>query len=194
VNLTPAPECITGAQCDDANACTADACDRGTCVHAPVVCDDGNACNGVETCDPATGCVAGTPLVCADADPCTIDACDPASGCHSTELPGLGYVSCALAARLGPLLPPPATAAPSAAGAARGLARRLARAERLTARAGRARPARARTLLDRARRIVLGIKGLATRRAGGLGRTIVEPIVLESLDIARRMQAVRQTL
>ena len=39
-------------------------------------CDDGLWCNGVETCDPATGCVAGTPLDCDDANACTTgDVC-----------------------------------------------------------------------------------------------------------------------
>ena len=36
----------------------------------PVTCDDGDVCNGLETCDPVTGCVAGTPLVCDDGNAC----------------------------------------------------------------------------------------------------------------------------
>jgi len=194
IDLVPTPECITTAQCSDGNACAVDACDRGTCTHAAVACDDGDVCNGAETCDPAIGCVAGVPLVCADADPCTTDACDPGSGCHSTELPGLDYVACALDARLGPLLPSPTTAtAGRAARTARGLALRLARAERVTARARGAGPARAGVLLGRARRIVLRMQRLAARRATEFGQTIVEPIVLEALDIARRMRAVQET-
>ena len=74
------------------------------------MCDDGNGCNGVETCNPASGCVAGVPVVCAapepcrdagtcvggvchaggpvtcadDSDACTVEVCNPASGCHKT--------------------------------------------------------------------------------------------------------------
>ena len=48
------------------------------------VCDDGNACNGIETCDGATGCVPGTPPVCDDGNTCTDDSCDPAIGCVFT--------------------------------------------------------------------------------------------------------------
>ena len=54
----------------------------------PSVCDDGNACNGVESCDPATGCVSGTPLVCSDSNACNgIESCDPATGCVPGEPP-----------------------------------------------------------------------------------------------------------
>jgi len=191
----PLPECTADAECDDGNACTTDTCDRGACVHPPIVCDDGNVCNGAETCDPALGCLAGTPLVCADSDPCTVDACDPVSGCRSTELPGLDYVSCALDERLRPLLPPAGTA-PSgpAAKTARRLAAQLRRTERLVARAGGARPARARALLKRARKVVTAMRRLAVRHVAAFGQTIVEPIVLETRNIAGRMRALQQTL
>src|SRR2546428_3486884 len=74
---------------------TADSCDytandgAGGCVHTPIAsccsmnafCDDGNACNGVETCDFATGnCLPGTPVVCNDGDVCTTDTCDTTTG------------------------------------------------------------------------------------------------------------------
>src|SRR5262249_59769390 len=50
-----------------------------------IVCSDGNACNGLETCNPASGtCQPGTAPVCNDANPCTDDACVPASGCVFT--------------------------------------------------------------------------------------------------------------
>jgi hypothetical protein len=75
--------CQTSAECDDTVACTDDSCDGGRCrhtlVHAP--CDDGDACNGTELCDPAHGCVGGTPVVCTDdGNVCTDDVCDPATG------------------------------------------------------------------------------------------------------------------
>jgi hypothetical protein len=60
----------------------------------PLTCDDGDACNGVETCDPATGCVAGTPLACDDNDPCTADACDPVVGCVNVFLDADGDGVC----------------------------------------------------------------------------------------------------
>ena len=76
---------LTGCQtatpvvCDDAVACTVDACDEGAnaCTHmaSNAACDDGLFCNGVETCG-LTGCQAGTPVVCDDAVACTVDRCD----------------------------------------------------------------------------------------------------------------------
>jgi len=83
--------------CDDGDACTSDACNAGACVFTPLSCDDGNACNGTESCNPATGCVSGTPLVCDDGDACTSDACnagacvftpfscDDGNACNGTE-------------------------------------------------------------------------------------------------------------
>jgi hypothetical protein len=73
--------------CDDRNACTTgDSCVEGICTGTPTVrCDDGDVCDGVETCDPATGtCVAGPVPVCNDANRCTDDACHPVSGCVYT--------------------------------------------------------------------------------------------------------------
>jgi len=68
--------CQSGSapNCDDGIACTADSCNEGTdsCDHAANngACDDGLFCNGSETCDAGTGCVAGT-------DPCQPgDTCD----------------------------------------------------------------------------------------------------------------------
>jgi hypothetical protein len=76
--------------CDDGSACTSgDACAGGACVGTPVVCDDANACNGVETCDPASGCQIGTAPVCNDNDECTADSCDPLLGCVNTGFPNL---------------------------------------------------------------------------------------------------------
>ncbi len=41
---------------------------------ATLHCDDGNPCNGVETCNPASGCVAGTPINCGHG------ICNPTNG------------------------------------------------------------------------------------------------------------------
>src|SRR5204862_4402894 len=160
--------CTADAQCDDANACTVDACDHGACTHSPVPCDDGDAC--------------------------TVDTCDPAAGCRSTELPGLDFVSCALERHLAPLLPPTAAVSGRAAKTARKLAAQLGRAERLVADARGARRARARTLLKRARKVVTAMGRLAGRRTSGLGQMIVEPIVLETAAIASRMRSLQGTL
>ena len=44
-------------------------------------CADGNVCNGAERCQGGV-CQPGTPLQCADTNPCTIDTCDPLFGCQ----------------------------------------------------------------------------------------------------------------
>jgi hypothetical protein len=67
-------KCQSGSapNCDDAIACTADACVESSkaCTHTAddAACNDGLFCDGVETCNTATGCVAGAP-------PCT-NSCD----------------------------------------------------------------------------------------------------------------------
>jgi hypothetical protein len=73
----------TPPNCDDGVVCTVDSCDETTraCVHEAdsSACNDGAYCNGVETCDPATGCLAGTPPDCDDGVACTVDSCDEAT-------------------------------------------------------------------------------------------------------------------
>ncbi len=99
--------CSTDGECDDAIACTLDACgvDR-RCVHDPIDarcamgercggsgcftprpcttaadCQDDDFCNGAEVCMPEFGCApAATPRACADTDACTMDRCDAAAG------------------------------------------------------------------------------------------------------------------
>ncbi|NUN16162.1 MAG: hypothetical protein HUU55_21255, partial [Myxococcales bacterium] len=82
-------DCTTVAGiCDDANACTTDQCDPDTkaCVYTTIECDDNDVCNGLETCNPATGCVAGQALSCVDdEDPCTTAGCDPLGGCNAPD-------------------------------------------------------------------------------------------------------------
>src|SRR5690606_9155439 len=63
--------CAAGERCDRVRGCVPRRCRS----HAD--CDDENACTGVERCDPsaaaadpATGCVAGTPLDCDDKIAC----------------------------------------------------------------------------------------------------------------------------
>jgi len=76
------PDC-NGTPCNDNLVCTVnDACQNGTCMGAPRDCSDGNACNGAETCNPASGCEAGTPPVCNDNNACNgVETCVPATGC-----------------------------------------------------------------------------------------------------------------
>ena len=67
------------AACDDLDACTEnDACAEGVCAGTALVCDDELFCNGTETCDVATGCVAGTAPCVAVTESCNedTDACD----------------------------------------------------------------------------------------------------------------------
>lgn len=72
--------CQFDSQCDDGIDCTEDLCDRqtGLCDYIPDhdSCQDSSRCNGVETCDPRTGCEPGIPYPrCNDGLPCTIDIC-----------------------------------------------------------------------------------------------------------------------
>ncbi|MBI5489781.1 MAG: putative metal-binding motif-containing protein [Deltaproteobacteria bacterium] len=81
----PAVGCVSGATpaCDDGIACTLDHCDVATdsCTSSAddTRCADGRFCNGPEVCNPATGCIAGTPPVCDDGLACTSDSCDTAA-------------------------------------------------------------------------------------------------------------------
>jgi hypothetical protein len=76
--------CVPGAapDCNDSNPCTADSCENGLCVHAPLAgaCNDGNACTQGDVCE-AGKCIPGAQAGCDDAEPCTTDSCDPKTGC-----------------------------------------------------------------------------------------------------------------
>jgi subtilisin family serine protease len=80
--------CVAGTplNCDDANPCTADACDPLVgCLHTPAAngtaCSDGNACTVGDTCQAGV-CAGGAAVNCDDGDACTTDTCDPAAGCQ----------------------------------------------------------------------------------------------------------------
>ncbi len=75
--LTGDSGCSTSADCSDGTACTRDVCDlqTGVCSNPPIVCDDGSFCTGAESCDPSTGCLAGTAPEIDDGIACTTDAC-----------------------------------------------------------------------------------------------------------------------
>ena len=86
--------CVSGAplDCDDGNACTADACDPTSgCDHdalAAVPCEDGDPCTVDDACD-AGECQGGAEALCFDGNECTADDCNPGSGCEffATDAP-----------------------------------------------------------------------------------------------------------
>jgi hypothetical protein len=91
---------IEGYPVDLRNPCTRiDHCKYSTitgetvveCVSVPLPagtsCSDGNACDGDEVCNGQGRCMAGTPPVVDDADPCSLDWCDPATGVHHAAQP-----------------------------------------------------------------------------------------------------------
>lgn len=77
------------APCDDGDACTTgESCSDGQCGGgSAVVCNDGLFCNGTETCDSASGCLAGDPpLDCSGLDEtCAMGACDEDSEMCESE-------------------------------------------------------------------------------------------------------------
>ena len=85
--------CVTIADCDDGNSCTAAVCDRGHCTLTTLAagspCDDGVACT-TDVCDAAglcqgTAVPAGT--ACDDGSACTTtDTCDAAGACLGTAV------------------------------------------------------------------------------------------------------------
>jgi hypothetical protein len=105
---------LTGASCDDGNACTqSDLCLSGKCYGQAVPCDDDDGCT-VDGCDPLAGCThfpgtgqactdgdactsgdtcqeglcVGTVVTCDDGNVCTKDLCDVAAGCVFPPLTG----------------------------------------------------------------------------------------------------------
>jgi hypothetical protein len=89
--------CLPGLPivCDDAIACTVDACDEDEdrCVFGidNGLCDDSKFCTGEETCNPthgmadSDGCVDETRDLCDDGFQCTLDVCNEALGCVNTK-------------------------------------------------------------------------------------------------------------
>lgn len=60
-------------------------CRAGVCVGEARHCDDANACT-LDACDPKVGCVAVAAQCAAPADPCRVAFCDSVSGCGSTPV------------------------------------------------------------------------------------------------------------
>lgn len=86
--------CVAGpSQISDGNPCTVDSCNgAGAVTHTPVVagtsCADADVCNGVEKCNATAVCLAGTPPVIDDRNPCTTDSCDPSAGVSHVVMAG----------------------------------------------------------------------------------------------------------
>lgn len=86
------PPKVDGAPCTDNNPCTAtDTCKAGTCQGGkPTSCDDANACTD-DACFPASGCLfSANKAVCSDGDACTAGDYCQAKSCNSGE----GTTSC----------------------------------------------------------------------------------------------------
>ena len=83
--------CAVDADCDDANACTDDACSAGTCSNTnnSDPCDDASVCTLGDVCSGGV-CASSGPLDCDDADVCTADSCDDVLGCAHDPIPGCG--------------------------------------------------------------------------------------------------------
>ena len=89
--------CSAGSppECDDASACTTDACDEalGRCAHtstgdccmADADCADNDLCTVNERCE--NGVCKSEAMICPDGDECTQATCDPAFGCGTEVLP-----------------------------------------------------------------------------------------------------------
>jgi hypothetical protein len=81
--LTGCTHAPTDALCSDGNPCTeGDACQAGSCVPAKILCDDGKECT-VDSCNPQTGECSWTSKVgsCSDGNACTVDDVCKASQC-----------------------------------------------------------------------------------------------------------------
>lgn len=76
-----------GSACSGDNAClSAGQCVAGACIGTPRSCDDANACT-IDACEPAGGC-AHLEKVCPEpADKCHVARCDPSTGCASEPAP-----------------------------------------------------------------------------------------------------------
>src|SRR5207244_2859516 len=62
------------------------------CVETPAAagtsCEtDNNLCNGKSTCSGNGVCMPGTPLACNSHSACVVDSCMPATGCVATPIP-----------------------------------------------------------------------------------------------------------
>src|SRR5262245_43763081 len=166
--------CIAGAPlaCDDANPCTADACDaaRG-CTHVPL--PDGTICPAVDQCHGPALCQAGVcdsgpELQCSDGDFCTDDLCDPQQGCVYPQVTGIRRTTCRIDEMRALLRD-----VPTSVGMGRRLARRLDAVEAALAKAQAAtQPAQQQRQLKKARGALKGFRDAIRRGRRVLGGTL----------------------
>lgn len=80
-----------GLPCDDGSQCTqGDLCTSGACEGTPVDCDDAIACT-VDACVRGVGCKhLPVDVACDDTDACTVDSCNTVTGCTASSVPGCG--------------------------------------------------------------------------------------------------------
>ncbi len=85
-DLPPPPPCLSAADCDDADLCTADTCDPQVgCSHLAISCDDGVPCT-VDSCDAIAGCQHfADGNLCDDGIDCTVDVCDLGGCLHTVD-------------------------------------------------------------------------------------------------------------
>ncbi len=79
------PECVTAADCDDGDACTADLCEPTGCTHSfnNAPCDDKDSCTSSDAC--VEGNCQGIALDCDDGIVCTNDYCFQGSCSNSVK-------------------------------------------------------------------------------------------------------------
>ena len=141
------PPCATAADCDDADACTTDACVAGVCSDTPVACNDGDPCTS-DAC--VGGACESTPISCDDGKPCTLDACSGGT-CTSTPLADEALVASRIDALLAVVNGRACAGDTLVKAVAKKLARKLTKARAKIARADSAtRAALIAKLLDRA--------------------------------------------
>ena len=81
----------TAPECDDAEDCTSDGCDKAIgCFHLPNVkpCNDASACTDKDVCKDKV-CGGGLAVDCDDGNGCTTDTCDKGDGCVHAPAEGL---------------------------------------------------------------------------------------------------------
>lgn len=90
-DVCDAGTCVGSARdCSDGIECTVDGCDEGSdsCTATPDdnACSNDAFCDGVETCDAGSGCVAGTDVDCSDLDDvCLEGVCDEGTDACGTD-------------------------------------------------------------------------------------------------------------
>jgi hypothetical protein len=127
------PTCIGGRPLVCAGSCLLGTCDpgRGCRVKPPTApCSDGDVCTERDHCrGDADVCVAGSPAICDDRDPCTVDGCGSPSGCGHEPLVRYDGMRCRLERVRSGMLGPPPVAGATGRGLGKLAARCLAQAD-----------------------------------------------------------------